>query len=261
MMSSLTSRVLVVCNEVSEPGTAGETDRCWALAEALSANHDVILALPKLSGLSHGSFAVVYYSSRNIAMVARDSDVVICGTAALALHQQLLNAGKPVAVDLAGVVVPQTGGMATDPGDGVVTADPSMYSELIALSLADVLAAADFFICASEDERRGWLQTLEKARRVNEYTLDGDSGLRRLIEVVRIDRLQPLMDYCAVPRFARDRGSRYNRLSLPAAVETGNKLSHHWRRFRYHLRTGGVRAVWSRSVAAIKRKTTGKDQS
>ena len=42
---------VVVCNEVPEPGTAGETDRCWALAEALSANHDVILALPKLSGL------------------------------------------------------------------------------------------------------------------------------------------------------------------------------------------------------------------
>ena len=51
-------------------------------------------------------------------MVARDSDVVICDPPALALHQQLLNAAKPVAVDLAGVVVPRTGGMATDPGDG-----------------------------------------------------------------------------------------------------------------------------------------------
>ena len=261
MMSSPTSRVLVVCNEVPEPGTAGETDRCWALAEALSANHDVILALPKLSGLSHGSFAIVYYNSRNIAMVARDSDVVICDPPALALHQQLLNAGKPVAVDLAGVVVPRTGGMATDPGDGDVTADPSKDGGLITPSLADVLAAADFFICTSEDERRGWLQTLEKAGRVNEHTLDGDSGLRRLIEVVRVDHLQPLMDYCAIPRFARDRGSRYNRLSLPAAVETGNKLSHYWRRFRYLLRTGGIRAVWSRCGAAIKRKTTGKEQS
>ena len=55
-----------------EPGTAGESDCCWALAEALSANRDVILALPKLSDFPTASFAIVYYNSRNIAMVARD---------------------------------------------------------------------------------------------------------------------------------------------------------------------------------------------
>lgn len=259
-MSPLTSRVLVVCNEMPEPGAAGGADRCWTLAEALSANHDVILALPELSGLSHGSFAVVYYNSRNIAMVARDSDVVISDAPALAHHQQLLNAGKPVAVDLASVVLPQTGGTVIDTEDGALTVEPSTDGGRIATGLADSLTAADFFICASEHERRYWLQTLEKAGRVNEHTLDGDSGLRRLIEVVRVDHMLPLMEYCAVPRFARDRGSRYNRLSLPAAVGAGNGLSHYWRRFRLLLRTGGVRAVWSRGGAAIKRKTMGKEQ-
>ncbi len=244
------------------PQNAGVANRCWPLAEALSADDDVILALPVLTRLSHEQFAVVYYNSRNIGLVARDSDVVICDTGALTLHPQLMDAGKPMAVDLAGVAVPQDGGVGADPGAGSAAAVCPAEGEMTAPGLTDVLATADFFICSTEEERRRWLSALERAGRVNPHTLDGDSGLRRLIAVVRIgDRLQPLTDYCAAPYFARDRGTRFNRIGLPKAPGKARGLAHYWRRVRYLWRTGGCRAVWSRAGAVIKRKFRGREQS
>ena len=43
-------------------------------------------------------FAVVYYNDRNVGLVARDSDVVVCDAQALAGFPRLIDAGKPVAV-------------------------------------------------------------------------------------------------------------------------------------------------------------------
>lgn len=232
MMSSLTSRVLVVCSKVSgQDGATG--DRCWLLAESLASAHDVILALPQVSELVHENFAVVYYNARNVGLVARDSDVVICDAGAMESHARLVDVGKPVAVDLAGI-------------------DASTAS----------LTPADFFICQSEEERRGWLEYLKDAGRVNPHTLDGDSDLRRLLDVVQPgDRIQPLLDYCAVPRFARDRGTSYSSAALPVVPGRPGGIAHYWRRFRFLMRSGGSRAVWSRGGAVIKRRISGRGKN
>jgi len=223
MMSSLTSRVLVACGQVPEPveGAGVPPARCWSLAETLAESYDIILAVPAITELSHKRFAVVYFTGRNIRLVARDSDVVVCDAAVLAQHPHLLDSGKPLAIDLAGSRPPE-------PGDDE---NP----------LVSVLRTGDFFFCATEEERRNWLPALERAARVNPHTLEGDSGLRELIDVARPpDRLQPIIDYCAVPRFARDRGTGYSGAGLPAA-EQG--------------------AVWSRAAAAIKRKIFRRQQT
>jgi len=227
-MSSLTSRVLVVCSRTPGPDdTTG--DRCWQLAESLASANDVILALPQVSELFHENFTVVYYNARNVGLVARDSDLVICDAGALESHARLVDSGKPIAVDLAGT-------------------DASM----------DGLATADFFFCQSEEERRVWLEYLEDCGRVNPHTLDGDNDLRSLIDVVRPgDRVQPLLDYCAVPRFARDRGTRFSSAVLPVAPPRPGSPGHYWRRFCYLMRNGGIRAVWSRIRAVIKRRISG----
>ncbi|MBI5870915.1 MAG: hypothetical protein HZB44_08205 [Actinobacteria bacterium] len=231
IMSPLTSRVLVVCSNTPGPGEAAG-DRCWLLAESLASAHDVILALPQVSELFHEDFAVVYYNARNVGLVARDSDVVICDATALESHLSLIDAGKPVAMDLTGA------------------------------DIAANLPAADFFICQSEEERRVWLEQLHEAGRINPYTQDGDSGLRSLIDVVQpVDRVQPLLDYCAVPRFARDRGTRCSSAALPADPGGPGGITHYWRRLRYHMRTGGSRAVWSRGGAVIKRRISGKGKN
>ncbi|MHB9112167.1 MAG: hypothetical protein ACYC4D_06015 [Thermoleophilia bacterium] len=232
MMSSLTSRVLVVCGNTPGPDEAAG-DRCWLLAESLASAHDVILALPQVSELFHKDFAVVYYNARNVGLVARDSDVVICDAAALESHVKLIDAGKPVAMDLTG-----------------------------AESMAAGMPAADFFICQSEEERRVWLEHLQEAGRVNPHTQDGDSNLRSLIDVVRPgDSFQPLLDYCAVPRFARDRGTPFSSAALPADPGRPGGMAHYWRRLRYLMRTGGSRAVWSRGGAVIKRRISGRGKN
>jgi hypothetical protein len=249
MMSSLTSRVLVVCSQTPDdrepgapdqqkPGTpdrqesgaaenqaAGGATRCWRLAEALAGSHDVILALPTVSQFFHEQFAVVFYNHRNIGMMASDSDVVVCDAAVTALYHKLLDAGKPVVADLTGLTAPNEEAQATGS------------------NLEEVLGTADFFICPSEEDRRQWLPVLERAGRLNPHTLEGDSGLRRLIEVVRpVDRMQPLIDYCGVPRFARDRGTGFSRAGLPEEEKRE------------------ARMVWSRFKAAIKRKISGREQ-
>lgn len=226
--SSLTSRVLVVCGNTPGPDEAAG-DRCWLLAESLASAHDVILALPEVSELFHEDFAVVYYNARNVGLVARDSDVVVCDAAALESHITIIDAGKPVAMDLA-----------------------------VADCVPAALPAADFFICQSEEERGVWLGLLDEAGRVNPHTQDGDSDLRSLIDVVQPgDSFQPLLDYCAVPRFARDRGTRFSSAALPADPVRPGGIAHYWRRLRYLMRTGGRRAVWARGGAVIKRKISG----
>jgi len=238
IISAITSRALIVCSKVPAPeGATG--DRCWSLAESLAPAHDVILALPEVTQLFHEDFAVVYYNARNVGLVARDSDVAVCDAEALESNPQLVDAGIPVAVDVSDI-------------------DPTSAE----VGNADAIATADFYICRSEEERGRWLGYLKEAGRVNPHTQDGDSELRNLIDVVQVQtdvvqaesRLQPLLDYCAVPRFARDRGTQFNAARLPAAPEKPGGLAHYWRRFRYLMRTGGGRAVWSRSGAVIKRR-------
>lgn len=227
--SELTTRVLVVCSEAPGPDGA-DGDRCWQLAESLASAHDVILGLPQVSELCHPDFTVVYYNARNVGLVAQDSDVVICDAGALEKHARLVDAGKPVAVDLTGI-------------DTATAALP----------------AADFFFCQTDEERPGWLESLKAAGRVNPHTQDGDVDLRSLIDVVRPgDRIQPLQDYCAVPRFARDRGSRFSIATLPAEPGRTEKIKHFWGKFRYLMRNGGIRTVWSRGVAVIKRRVSGR---
>ena len=163
-------------------------------------------------------------------MVARDSDAIISDARALADFPTILEAGKPVAVDLAGA------------GDNDA-------------GLPEVIAAADCFFCASETDRGAWLEALKVAGRVNEHTLDGDSSLRRLLETVRPEhRIQPLIEYCAAPWYSRDRGTRFSHAATPVKQGNARGVRHYWRRFRFLLRTGGIRAVWSRGSSAIKRK-------
>lgn len=71
-------RVLVVSDAIVSPdGDPG--GEAWEIAEALSRDYDVILALPGATSYTHGDFAVIYYNQRNLGLVARDSEAVICG--------------------------------------------------------------------------------------------------------------------------------------------------------------------------------------
>ena len=141
------SSMLVISSRVVSPDNVSPASRCWQLAGALAKTQEVILAVPEVTGLSHHGFAVVYYNHRNIGMISRDSDAVVCDAAVLREHPSLINAGAPVAVGLAGMTGWSRPG--TLPGAG----------------MESVIAVADFFFCPDQ-ESRGTDKTPGKIRLV-----------------------------------------------------------------------------------------------
>lgn len=89
-------RVLVI-SDTSGFGTGQAGGPAWSLAEALSRDHDVVLAVPAITQASHRMFAVVYYNRRNIALLVRDSDIVIFGPSSLAEYPFLGESGPLLA--------------------------------------------------------------------------------------------------------------------------------------------------------------------
>ncbi|MFA5808959.1 MAG: hypothetical protein WC935_01300 [Thermoleophilia bacterium] len=79
---------------------AGPYHRAWTLAEGLSRVCDVILAVPEKTGPSHPGFAVVYYTRRNIGLLASASEVVICDREVLESNPLLSETSLPLAASL-----------------------------------------------------------------------------------------------------------------------------------------------------------------
>lgn len=214
------TRVLVVA---AAAGTDPATGRAWGLAEALAAGHDVILALPAVTGLTHPAFAIVYYNRRNLALMVRDSDAVVCEAAAAADQPFLLEQGRPVALDLA-AIPPEAG-------------------------LPAAAARADFFFCESDKQRQGWLGFLDAAGRVNPRTRAGDERLTRLLDAASAAAPAAIDAFCGQPRFAADRGTRHNRLKLPPKRKAPSRPRRYLGAARYHLRTYGPLSLLSRGGA------------
>lgn len=223
------TRVLVVAGDAG-PNPAGS--RAWGLAEALAASHDVILALPVVTGLFHGAFTVIYYNSRNLALLARDSDAVVCEAEVAADNPSLLDQGRPVALDLDGLS-PQSG-------------------------LEGPAAQADFFICGSEAERQAWLALLDQAGRVNPRTLAGDESLRQLVDLAAPPAADALDRFCRQPRFAADRGTSFNSLKLPARRKAPFGLRHFLGVARHRLRTGGFLSLFHSAAKRGNQTAVGK---
>lgn len=87
-------RVLVISSEKDGAGIDTAANDCWRLAKDLAARHDVMLALPIITEASHPAFAVVYYNRRNISLLARDSDLVVCDQGVPADNQFFTRKGR-----------------------------------------------------------------------------------------------------------------------------------------------------------------------
>jgi hypothetical protein len=112
-------RVLVVESGELEDEAAAAVSEAYRLAEAMSRDHDVILAVPAVSSVSNPGFAIVYYNQRNLALLARDSDVVLLRPALADEYDFFRESGKLFESDwgtiIAGVL---PGGMPPMAGKG-----------------------------------------------------------------------------------------------------------------------------------------------
>lgn len=96
-------RVLIIAAG-DDTGQSEQPEAARRLAGALAPGHDVVLAVPVVGGPADRSFAVVYYNRRNLALLARDSDVVIPGPGAAEQHPELLELGPVAASPLSALM-------------------------------------------------------------------------------------------------------------------------------------------------------------
>ncbi|MGH7611270.1 MAG: glycosyltransferase family 4 protein [Candidatus Dormibacteria bacterium] len=176
------SRVLIATNEVIGPRMAGPAIRCLELGRQLqSAGHRVTLLGAAGTGLdSVGLEILPGPRPAEISALAHKQDAVVVQGLALRLHPELRDPDVPLVVDL------------YDPFPLALLeqerqrsmADRWALSTDIAGIARDLLAAGDFFICASERQRDLWLGALMASGRVNPATWTADDSLRQLLDVV-----------------------------------------------------------------------------
>ena len=156
--------------------------RSWEIAQSLSKQANVILAVPNLTVISPQGFELVSYDLKqgNLKTIAEKMDAIILSGSILHFHPYLRELGIPLAVDL---YVPSL-------LESLVWHDPEewtswtpAYEEYFRVQ-GDLIRAGDFFFCASERQRDYWIGWLHSQKRVNPHTYRQDPTLRKLIDIV-----------------------------------------------------------------------------
>jgi hypothetical protein len=170
------TRVLVICPDKTGPLMAGSAIRSVEIASMLARDFDVTLAVPDDGDPIVTPARVVRVPAEATipALVDAADCVMIAGRSEL-----MAAIRKPLVVDLY---------------DPFILSDLEFYGErfetaggrpLLALRwLQHHLENGDFFVCASEAQRRFWLGMLASAGRVNHANYAVDHRLERLLAVV-----------------------------------------------------------------------------
>jgi glycosyltransferase involved in cell wall biosynthesis len=178
--------LLIVSDPIGEE-MAGPGIRFWEFARVLSQYGSVTLAVPPLIPMPsippRPDFEAEIVICRTVAALhalAKKTDVIITLGGMLAQYPFLAETGKPLVLDLYDPFLLATLHRFTD------HSMPERLSQNEGCRRTHVfqIRAADFMICASERQRDYWLGMLAILGRINPFTNDEDSTLRRLIDVV-----------------------------------------------------------------------------
>jgi glycosyltransferase involved in cell wall biosynthesis len=173
-------RVLVVTGDTLGARMAGPAIRAWAVAHALAAEHDVVLAA--LGGCTVSSPTVDARSvgEAELRVLERWCDVVVFQGYLLRDVPWMADSGKVLVADLYDPIHLEV--------LEVVKNEPRERREssaAVALEALEVqLRRADLFLCASERQRDLWIGHLAALGRVNPRTYGGDEDLEDLLKVV-----------------------------------------------------------------------------
>jgi glycosyltransferase involved in cell wall biosynthesis len=171
-------RIVVLAPEPVRPRMAGMGIRALELARALGREFDTRLLVPNAEeearGVS-GRVPVVSLSAGGLAAAAAGADAaVVSGHAANAWFRQLPEI--PVAADLYDPFPVENLHYARALGPGPAASDRA--------TLALALARADFFLCASPEQRLFYAGALYDAGRIGPGNFPEDPSLARLLAVV-----------------------------------------------------------------------------
>ena len=171
-------RVAVLAPEPIRPKMAGMGIRALELARALRPEHDVRLLVPNSEEEARavaGEVPVASVGSRGLRSAAEGADAaVVSGHAASAWFQEM--SGVPVAADLYDPFPIENLHYAPALGP-----DPARHDRE---TLALALARADFFLCASPEQRLFYAGALYAAGRIGPANFPSDPSLETLLAVV-----------------------------------------------------------------------------
>lgn len=176
----LKRKILIISNEVISDELAGPGIRAWNIAETLSKEFFVRLAVPNKTDMKHETFEIVCLTQENFAGYAHWADVVIVSGTIFARYEGLRYLKKPLIVDL---YDPYNIATLIEQKDGAMDERLKSYEEIKGI-LIDELYHGDFFLCANERQRDYWIGMLTTIGRVNPVLIDYDPSLRRFIDLV-----------------------------------------------------------------------------
>ncbi|HEX2043017.1 MAG TPA: glycosyltransferase [Acidimicrobiales bacterium] len=171
-------RVLVATEEPLTARMAGTAIRAWAVADVLSAEHEVQLATLRECTVDHPGFGCRSVDQEQLRSLEQWADVVVVGGLLMHICPWLADSTKVLVVDVYNPFHLEQLEQAKDGRDRARVVDECTTA------LNTELARGDLFLCASAKQRDFWLGHLAALGRINPDTYDDDQTLRSLVAVV-----------------------------------------------------------------------------
>jgi GT2 family glycosyltransferase/glycosyltransferase involved in cell wall biosynthesis len=173
-------RIVVATGETLSARMAGPAIRAWAMAEALSAEHDVELVTTGTCTITHPRFTCRSVGLGEMRALERWCDVFIFQGLILSTFRWLVDSNKILIADIYNPFHLEQLEQAKDQG---AEGRARTVSDCTT-ALNDQLTRGDFFLCASEKQRDFWLGQLSAVGRLNPKNYDADETMDALITVV-----------------------------------------------------------------------------
>lgn len=172
-------RVLVVTGETLSSRMAGPAIRAWAMAEALSAEHDVELVTLGTCTVTDPRFRCRAVDGVSLRALEQWCDILVFQGLVLHTFPWLRDSRKVLVVDIYNPFHLEQLEQGKNDDD---LSRARTVSECVT-ALNDQLRRGDFFLCASAKQRDFWLGQLSAVGRINPRTYDDDESLESLIAI------------------------------------------------------------------------------
>ncbi|MGH9264775.1 MAG: glycosyltransferase [Acidimicrobiales bacterium] len=172
-------KVVIATQETLSARMAGPAIRAWAMAEALSAEHDVELVTTGTCTITHPRFTCRSVGLADMRGLERWCDILVFQGLILSMFRWLVDSDKIVIADVYNPFHLEQLEQAKDQG---AEGRARTVSDCTT-ALNDQLSRGDFFLCASDKQRDFWLGQLSAVGRLNPKNYDADETMESLIAV------------------------------------------------------------------------------
>jgi GT2 family glycosyltransferase/glycosyltransferase involved in cell wall biosynthesis len=172
-------KIVIATGETLSARMAGPAIRAWAMAEALSAEHDVELVTVGTCTITHPRFTCRSVDLAGMRGLERWCDIFIFQGLILSTFRWLIDSNKIIVADIYNPFHLEQLEQAKDQG---AEGRARTVSDCTT-ALNDQLSRGDFFLCASEKQRDFWLGQLSAVGRLNPKNYDADETMGSLIAV------------------------------------------------------------------------------